>query len=191
MLSVNEHSKCDLILQAISFAARAHGGQLRKDHLTPYAAHPMRVMTVVAQVFNVNDPELLATALLHDTIEDTTTDFDDLAEQFGQRVAQNVALLTKDMRLQEEVRESAYFDTLANAPPEVQICKLADAYDNLIDSEHLPPEGRAKAVRKASELLRLFHARLAQQWPHVLEAVEQQVERTSVRSNSSFQPKNT
>jgi len=176
-LNVDEQPNIDVILHAISFAARAHRGQLRKDQLTPYAAHPMRVMTVMALVFQVRDPELLATALLHDTIEDTTTDFDDLAEQFGHRVAQNVALLTKDMRLEETPREASYFETLAAAPVDVQLCKLADSYDNLIDSAGLAPAGRAKAVRKASELTGLFHNQLVGEWSHVLDAVGQQIER--------------
>ena len=74
-----------IVLRAISFAARAHQGQLRKDRCTPYAAHPLRVMTVLLTVFKVDDPELLATAVLHDCIEDTTTDCDDLERQFGVR----------------------------------------------------------------------------------------------------------
>ena len=172
----------DILLQAISFAARAHGGQLRKDRQTPYAAHPMRVMATMALLFRVQDPELLATAMLHDTIEDTATDFDDLAGQFGPQVAQNVALLTKDMRLPDETREPTYFTTLAAAPLGVQLCKLADAYDNLVDSAALEPEGRAKAARKTRELVELFHDGLVAQWPHVLDLVQRQIQRTQCAS---------
>ena len=61
----------DLLLDAVSFAARAHQGQFRKDGRTPYASHPTRVCLVMRCVFGVEDPEVLAAAVLHDTIEDT------------------------------------------------------------------------------------------------------------------------
>ena len=76
--------------QAVSFAARAHDGQLRKDGRTPYIAHPIRVALTVRHLFGVDDETALAGALLHDTIEDTTTDYDDLMAAFGQQVASAV-----------------------------------------------------------------------------------------------------
>src|SRR6476660_6714705 len=87
------------LLEAASFAARAHRHQLRKDGQTPYAAHPFRVCLIVRHVFGIDDPDTLTAALLHDTIEDTTTDFDDLEKQFGVKVAGWVAALTQDKRL--------------------------------------------------------------------------------------------
>ena len=163
------------VLRAISFAARAHQGQMRKDKRTPYVAHPLRVMTVLATVFKVDDPELLATAALHDTIEDTDTDRDDLDRQFGARVAQYVALLSKDKRKLEEEREKGYFAGLAQAPVGVKLCKLADVYDNLIDSLGLPPEARKKTVHKAQQLMRLFRDDLVDDWQHVLHCMDEQI----------------
>src|SRR3954470_9066092 len=117
-----------LLLEAASFAARAHRHQLRKDGLTSYAAHPFRVCLIVRQVFGIDDPEVLTAALLHDTIEDTTTDFDDLEERFGPRVAGWVSALTKDKRLADDDREAAYTATLAGADPAVKVAKLADIF---------------------------------------------------------------
>src|SRR5215217_2629487 len=97
-----------MLLEAASFAARAHRHQLRKDGQTPYAAHPFRVCLIVRHVFGIDDPDVLAAALLHDTIEDTTTDFDDLAIAFGPRIAGWAAALSKDGRLPEPEREAAY-----------------------------------------------------------------------------------
>ena len=85
------------LLEAASFAARAHRGQIRKDGQTPYAAHVVRVCLIVRHLFGIDDPSALTAALLHDTIEDTTTDRDDLIEKFGATVADWVALLTKDI----------------------------------------------------------------------------------------------
>ena len=59
------------LLEAVSFAARAHRHQLRKDGETPYVAHPFRVCLIVRHIFGIDDPAFLSAALLHDTIEDT------------------------------------------------------------------------------------------------------------------------
>src|SRR5207245_4512347 len=87
------------LLEAISFAARVHHGQLRKDGRTPYASHVFRVCLIVRQVFEIDDASVLTAAVLHDTVEDTTTDFDDLKNEFGEKVAGWIAALSKDKRL--------------------------------------------------------------------------------------------
>src|SRR3954467_8940035 len=93
------------VLDAIAFAARAHRGQLRKDGQTPYVSHVFRVCLILHEVFAVADAEALTAAVLHDTVEDTTTDFDDLQKQFGAQVAGWVAALSKDKRRPEGERE--------------------------------------------------------------------------------------
>ncbi len=117
--------------EAASFAARAHQHQLRKDGVTPYFAHPVRVAMTIAQVFGFDDERVLAAALLHDTIEDTGADYDEILEQFGREVADYVVVMTKDMRLEESKREKAYFAQLASGPWQGRLIKLADTYDNL------------------------------------------------------------
>src|SRR5262249_44303552 len=101
------------LLDAIAFAARAHRPQLRKDGQTPYVSHVFRVCLVVRHVFGIDDTRVLTAAVLHDTIEDTTTDYDDLREQFGDEVASWVAALSKDKRRHEDMREQAYTAELA------------------------------------------------------------------------------
>jgi guanosine-3',5'-bis(diphosphate) 3'-pyrophosphohydrolase len=136
------------LLEAIAFAARAHRSQLRKDNQTPYASHPFRVCLVARQLFGIDDPKVLTAAVLHDTIEDTNTDCDDLIKQFGAEVADWVAQLSKDKRLPEDKREAAYMETLSRAPWQVKICKLADMYDNLNDIRHLKPESKKKVFAR-------------------------------------------
>jgi len=133
--------------KAASFAARAHAGQVRKDGRTPYVAHPFRVAMTVRDVFGVEDEVALAAALLHDVIEDTTADYDDLARKFGEEVAEVVAALTKDMRKPEGVREAEYDRQLASGPWQARLIKLADVYDNV--SECIDAKMREKAVGKA------------------------------------------
>ena len=83
-----------IVFEAAAFAARAHQHQLRKDGRTPYVSHPFRVCLVVRHLFGIDDPRIHAAALLHDTIEDTTTDYDDIVERFGPDVAGWVAAVT-------------------------------------------------------------------------------------------------
>jgi guanosine-3',5'-bis(diphosphate) 3'-pyrophosphohydrolase len=141
------------LLSAASFAARAHRQQLRKDRQTPYIAHPFRVCLIARHVFGIDDPNVLTAALLHDTIEDTTTDRDDLIELFGADVAAWVSALSKDKRLADHEREAAYMQALAEAAAPVKICKLADIFDNLVDSEHLSQEQRQRTVNRSRAYL--------------------------------------
>ena len=92
---------------------------------------------------------MLAAALLHDTIEDTTTDYDDLVEAFGPDVANWVAALSKDSRLPNDEREEAYCKVLAASDWQVKVIKMADQYDNMGDCAYLDAKGRKKTVKKS------------------------------------------
>lgn len=144
---------------AVSFSARAHRHQIRRDGFTPYFAHPVRVMMTVVHVFGCTDEVVLCAALLHDTIEDTTTDYDDLAERFGTGVADLVAVLTKNMAMPEPEREREYDARLAKADWRARLVKLADVYDNLCDVHTSPAEKvakkRADAIEKCHRALHL------------------------------------
>ena len=137
--------------EAVAFAARAHRHQLRKDRETPYVSHVFRVCLVARHVFGIDDLKVLTAAVLHDTIEDTTTDFDDLEEHFGAEVAGWVALLSKDKRLSDPEREKQYKAGLAAAPWQVKVCKLADVYDNLSDNK--TPGQQQRSLKRAQDYL--------------------------------------
>jgi len=161
------------LLEAIAFAARAHQGQLRKDGQTPYVSHVFRVAFILRHVFGIDDPIALTAAVLHDTIEDTTTDFDDIEKQFGQDVASWVGLLSKDKRLPEPERERAYEHNLVHAAWQVKVCKLADVYDNLMDLAHMPAEKRQKSRRNAHRYLAALQKDLPPQASRPWEIVAQ------------------
>ena len=141
------------LLQAVAFAARAHRHQLRKDGQTPYVSHAFRVCLTVRHVFGVEDDDVMTAAVLHDTIEDTTTDFDDIEREFGAEIAGWVKALTKEKRERESQREKKYIKGLGAGPWQVKVCKLADVHDNLLDSDHFPSEKRAKTFRRSREYL--------------------------------------
>jgi diadenosine tetraphosphate (Ap4A) HIT family hydrolase len=144
-----------LFQRACAFAARAHDGHRRKDGRTPYISHPFRVAMIVRDVFGCTDQETLAAAVLHDTLEDTRTDFDDLAEAFGVGVASLVVSLSKDKRIPEPERERAYDEGLSRADWRARLIKLADVLDNKDDPWR--PSGdlwEAEAKRVAGERVR-------------------------------------
>jgi guanosine-3',5'-bis(diphosphate) 3'-pyrophosphohydrolase len=163
------------LLEAVSFAARAHRHQLRKDGQTPYAAHPFRVCLVLRHVFGIDDPEVLTAALLHDTVEDTNTDFDDLHRIFGPRVAGWVALLTKDKRLPDDRREHEYRAGLAAADWQVKACKLADMFDNLMDSRHR--ELRPRTAARSRFYLEALNDPRVQKPYEIVQSLLQEIEK--------------
>jgi guanosine-3',5'-bis(diphosphate) 3'-pyrophosphohydrolase len=174
-MSTNAIAPADLPFEAAAFAARAHQHQKRKDGQTPYVSHVFRVCLVVRHVFGFDDPRMLAAALLHDTIEDTNTDCDDIIERFGPEVAEWVAALTKDMRLPHNAREDAYAETLAEADWQVKALKLADIYDNLGDSKYLSPGGRRKTAAKTRFYLDAIRPGLPEPVHHALKLVEERL----------------
>jgi (p)ppGpp synthase/HD superfamily hydrolase len=145
------------LLEAVAFAARAHRNHLRKDGQTPYDSHVFRACLTLRHVFGISDVAALTAAVLHDTIEDTTTDYDDLAAQFGPQVAGWVALLSKDKRQEEGPREEEYKRRLATADWQVKACKLADVFDNLVDSANIAAKGH-KVLKRAHAYLEALDA---------------------------------
>jgi guanosine-3',5'-bis(diphosphate) 3'-pyrophosphohydrolase len=135
---------------AAAKSALAHLHQIRKDGVTPYAAHPARVALTLAVVFGVTDETILAAAYLHDVIEDCDVDYDEVREEFGAEVADLVAVMTKDKRVIEPEREAAYEQQLRAGPWQGRLIKLADVYDNLADADR---GGQPKLLGKARQAL--------------------------------------
>ncbi|MGW8287981.1 MAG: HD domain-containing protein, partial [Desulfobulbales bacterium] len=61
--------KAKVFFKALDFAEKAHAGQWRKSG-DPYILHPCNVAKILVEELDVRDPEILAAALLHDTVED-------------------------------------------------------------------------------------------------------------------------
>ena len=86
----------DVFERAVSFAVEAHGGVLRKSDGIPYILHPFEVAVIVGTI--TPDREVLASALLHDTVEDAGVTVEEIRERFGDRVARLVDSETEDKR---------------------------------------------------------------------------------------------
>lgn len=86
----------ELFDKAVVFACQKHSGQRRKLSDAPYFLHPMEVAAIVGTMSD--DQNLLAAAVLHDTVEDTDTTIEEIKENFGKRVALLVMTETEDKR---------------------------------------------------------------------------------------------
>jgi (p)ppGpp synthase/HD superfamily hydrolase len=120
-----------LLDAALDFAAVAHQGQRRKGTAVPYIVHPVGVMLVLMQA-GETDAEVLAAALLHDTMEDAGITLAELRQKFGERVAEIVAGCSEpDKRAAWEVRKQHTVAYLRTAPRAVQLVAAADKLHNL------------------------------------------------------------
>ena len=129
-----------LILKALDFAARKHKDQRRKGcDAVPYINHPIDLVTLLWQKGGVRDEVVIAAALLHDTVEDTDTSFEELQRDFGPEICEVVAEVTDDKRLPKAERKQQQIDHAPHLTPRARLVKLADKIANLTDMIVAPP----------------------------------------------------
>ncbi|MDD6031952.1 MAG: HD domain-containing protein [Oscillospiraceae bacterium] len=113
----------------LCFAAEAHQGQLRKGSDTPYIAHPFEAAMILDKAGC--GTEVVAAALLHDTLEDTAVTAEELEQRFGPEILALVQWESEDKSLSWEARKQHTIDDLADAPFEVLLVACADKVSNL------------------------------------------------------------
>jgi len=129
------------LLHAINFAAEKHRHQRRKDKdLTPYINHPIALAALLNTVGGITDVVVLQAAILHDTIEDTDTSYEELLAQFGRQVADVVMEVTDDRSLEKARRKAQQIEHAPHASREAALVKLADKICNLRDVATSPPD---------------------------------------------------
>ena len=137
-----------LILQAAHFAAQKHRDQRRTDKDTsPYINHPISVAKIISEIGNIEDPEVLAAALLHDTIEDTRTTPEELIDNFGERVCSLVQEVTDDKALPNLERKQRQIDHAKEISEGAALIKLGDKISNVTDITNTPPTDWANERR--------------------------------------------
>ncbi len=126
----------DLFETALTFAVKAHAGTVRKGGAVPYVLHPLEVAVIAGTL--TNDPEVLAAAVLHDTVEDTPTTLSEIENAFGGRVARLVSSETENKRRgvppeeSWQIRKEESLRELKNASdPGVKIIWLSDKLSNM------------------------------------------------------------
>jgi guanosine-3',5'-bis(diphosphate) 3'-pyrophosphohydrolase len=129
-----------LILDALAFAAHKHRDQRRKNlEASPYINHPIGLAAILCNEAGVESSEVIAAALLHDTIEDTDTTPAELRKRFGAKIAGIVAEVSDDKSLEKgerKLRQVAHAPTISR---EAKLVKLADKICNLRDMAASPP----------------------------------------------------
>ena len=123
------------LLKAASFASWKHRNQTRKSvNKEPYIIHPLRVSELVATLGGAGDNlPLLQAAVLHDTVEDTDTSFEELENVFGLKVRRLVEEVSDDKSLAKEERKRLQIEHAAKKSNEGKILSMADKVANLED----------------------------------------------------------
>ena len=130
------------LARALDFAARKHTGQTRKGELAePYINHVAEVASLLAEVTNGRDPILVIGGLLHDTIEDTETTFEELKAEFGLPVARLVQEVTDDKSLPKKERKKLQVSHAGSKSRRAKLLKIADKTSNLRSMIASPPKG--------------------------------------------------
>ncbi|GAB3046033.1 HD domain-containing protein [Virgibacillus ainsalahensis] len=119
--------------QAKKFAEKAHEGQKRKCSNVPYITHPTRVAKRLEK-YNFSD-ELICAGYLHDVVEDTPYELEDIKAMFGRRVAELVSGHTEDKSKSWQERKQHTINTIKDAEKEIKYLIVADKLDNLLGLE--------------------------------------------------------
>jgi (p)ppGpp synthase/HD superfamily hydrolase len=169
-----------LISRAKRFATQAHRriDHRRKYSSQPYEVHLKSVAQLVAAV--TDDPETIAAAWLHDTVEDTEVTLDEIRQRFGPGVADLVADLTDVSRPGDgnrAARKAIDRAHTARASSRAKTVKLADLLDNCRDIRRADPRFARVFAAEAQALLEVLregdarlHRKLEQELDECLEA---------------------
>ncbi len=146
----------ELLTRAFRYAANAHDGQLRRSG-QEFIHHPWGAAKILTGL--QLDEATLAAALLHDVVEDTETEIEDIQAEFGPEIAKLVEGVTKLTRVEFQSREHAdaenYRKLIVAMAEDVRVIliKLADRLHNLRTIEYM---GKQTQVRKARETLEVY-----------------------------------
>lgn len=151
----NNYLDTTLFDKAAVFAIEAHRNTERRGKAFPYIIHPMEAAAITATL--TSDPELLAAAILHDTVEDTDVTIDDILRNFGQRVADIVAAESDKLnpcKPEQDTwreRKAAAINRIANASMDVKMVAMGDKLSNMRAIER-------DYEKLGDELWTIFHA---------------------------------
>jgi guanosine-3',5'-bis(diphosphate) 3'-pyrophosphohydrolase len=129
-----------LLLKALAFAAARHKDQRRKDvDASPYINHPIALADILCNEGHITDMEVICSALLHDTVEDTDTEAEEIEAEFGRAIRDLVMEVSDDKTLPKQLRKLAQIEHSAALSDKAKRVKLADKIANLRDVANSPP----------------------------------------------------
>jgi guanosine-3',5'-bis(diphosphate) 3'-pyrophosphohydrolase len=128
------------VLQALHFAAHKHRDQRRKGaEASPYINHLIEAAELLSGVGGVSDLPTLQAAILHDTLEDTTTTPEELDKVFGPEVCRIVEELTDDQSLSSDKRKQKQIDYAPRLSTRAKMIKIVDKISNIRSIVETPP----------------------------------------------------
>lgn len=126
--------------RVLEFAARKHAAQRRKGEAhEPYINHLAEVALLLAEATAGKDLNLVLAGLLHDTIEDTATSYEELSREFSDDVADLVSEVTDDKSLPKERRKDLQVQMSPHKSDRAKKIKIADKISNLESILNSPP----------------------------------------------------
>lgn len=129
----------DKLITAYRFASVKHEDQRRKNKKkSPYINHPIDVAKILLDA-GVTDPDIICAGILHDTLEDTETSYDELLCTFGKEIADMVAECSDDKSLFKLERKKQQIEHAKHISTGAKLVKLADKYSNLSGLVTDPP----------------------------------------------------
>ena len=133
-------SGTQIILAALGFAARKHRDQ-RKPDATPSNSitQPIQLAHVLGVEGNIADEQVIAAAILHDTIEDTETTNEELRQHFGLTIAEVVGEVTNDLSISAQERKLRQLEQAPQFSRRAKLIKLAERICDLRDMADNPP----------------------------------------------------
>ena len=153
--SSNEQADFDLIARAYYFAHAHHDGQTRKSG-QPFMQHCVEVARILAQLRL--DSTTVAAGLLHDVLEDTPVTLEEVAAEFGPKIAALTDGVTKIERFRYESREARQAETyrkmLLSMVEDIRVIlvKFADRLHNMRTLDHLDPEQQKRTALETAEV---------------------------------------
>lgn len=131
-----------LYTDCVNFAAIKHRDQRRLDDVkTPYINHPIGVARILTEEGGITDLDVLMSAILHDTVEDTDCTLQEIETRFGEAVRKIVEEVTDDKSLPKMERKRLQIEHAASISQEAKLVKLADKLYNLRDLQRCLPAG--------------------------------------------------
>jgi guanosine-3',5'-bis(diphosphate) 3'-pyrophosphohydrolase len=167
VLSYQPHADEALLNRAYVYAMKAHGNQKRASG-APYFSHPVEVAAILAEMRL--DDATIATALLHDTIEDTDTTRSEIDALFGREIGTLVDGLTKIKKLDlvtKKAEQAENFRKLLlaiSSDIRVLLVKLADRLHNMRTLEHMKPAKRKIIAEETMDIYAPLAGRMGMQW---------------------------
>eukprot|EP01082_Thalassiosira_pseudonana_P014704 g13175.t1 g13175 contig8:82751-85278(-) len=163
----NDTAQTTLLQRAYQYAKSAHEGQCRKSG-EPYITHPLGVAHIIADL--KLDLSSLLTALLHDTVEDTSVTLEDISARFGEEISQLVDGVTKVGKVRftsyEEQQSENYRKLILAMSRDIRVVlvKLADRMHNIRTLQYMPPEKQVRIARETMEIYAPLSHRLGIHW---------------------------